>query len=324
MPINLLPLLPPSDGPTRWRRLVEAINQLLKALGGFVGGSNANVTNFGAGYIAFGGLDNSLRGDINFELALNLPNPSGIPGPALFLGSGGGSFTGSISGTVLTVTATATGAKLGLGQLIFGAGVSPGTGIVSLGTGTGGIGTYNLNVSQTVASTALAAAQQVWILTDQAYDINTPGNWVLGTAGETQPGSSQPGGKWWTIGGASDLGVGGDNQAQGGTSAQGRAGSAKLSGGNATGSTSSAIAGDGIVESGQVGKVPGKVILSANTPAGSTGSTVIRHQFGSISGTTLMIDEFPDGSWYLYNGGGFGTAGQVLTSQGPGLPVKWA
>lgn len=32
MPIQQLPLLPPSDGTSRWRRLVEAINQALQSL----------------------------------------------------------------------------------------------------------------------------------------------------------------------------------------------------------------------------------------------------------------------------------------------------
>src|SRR5215472_17898975 len=58
-------------------------------------------------------------------------------------------FTGSISGTVLTVTAVAIG-NLATNQFIFGGPVLGGTYIASLGTGGGGPGTYNLNnVSQT-------------------------------------------------------------------------------------------------------------------------------------------------------------------------------
>jgi len=72
------------------------------------------------------------------------------------------SFTGSISGTTLTVSAVASG-QLDIGQLIVGAGVSaspPGsnaTYITALGTGTGGVGTYTVGVSQTVSSTAMTA-----------------------------------------------------------------------------------------------------------------------------------------------------------------------
>jgi hypothetical protein len=63
-------------------------------------------------------------------------------------------FTGSISGTVLTVTAVSQG-TLATGLFIYGAGVASGTTITSPGTGTGGTGTYNINTSQTVASEAM-------------------------------------------------------------------------------------------------------------------------------------------------------------------------
>ncbi len=64
--------------------------------------------------------------------------------------------TGSISGTVLTLTAV-TG-TIFVGQIISGSGVTSGTQIISFGTGTGGTGTYNVQTSQTVSSTALALA----------------------------------------------------------------------------------------------------------------------------------------------------------------------
>jgi hypothetical protein len=65
-------------------------------------------------------------------------------------------FTASIAGTLMTVTAVATGA-LAVGQEVISAGVSNGTYITSLGSGTGGAGTYNLNLAQTVASEAMLA-----------------------------------------------------------------------------------------------------------------------------------------------------------------------
>lgn len=63
-------------------------------------------------------------------------------------------FTGSISGTTLNVTAVASG-RLAVGQLVTGSGVTAGTRITGLGTGAGGTGTYTVGVSQTVASTSL-------------------------------------------------------------------------------------------------------------------------------------------------------------------------
>jgi hypothetical protein len=63
-------------------------------------------------------------------------------------------YTGSISGTTLTVTAVSTGTLI-VGQTISGTGVTSGTTITALGTGTGGTGTYTVSVSQTVSSTTL-------------------------------------------------------------------------------------------------------------------------------------------------------------------------
>jgi len=60
-------------------------------------------------------------------------------------------FTGSISGTTLTVTAITNG-TIAAGQSLFGVGVTSETVITALGSGTGGIGTYTINLSQTVAS----------------------------------------------------------------------------------------------------------------------------------------------------------------------------
>jgi hypothetical protein len=69
-------------------------------------------------------------------------------------------FTGTIATTTLTVTAVAAG-QLAVGQIISGPGVTPGTRITALGTGTGNTGTYTISVSQTVGSaTAMTAANQ--------------------------------------------------------------------------------------------------------------------------------------------------------------------
>lgn len=67
--------------------------------------------------------------------------------------------TASIAGTTMTVSAVTSGA-LAVGQLISGSGVTVGTTITALGTGTGGIGTYTVSASQTVASTTISAEIQ--------------------------------------------------------------------------------------------------------------------------------------------------------------------
>jgi hypothetical protein len=60
-------------------------------------------------------------------------------------------FIGSVSGTTLTVTLMKSG-TIAVGQQLFGLGVTPETIITALGTGTGGTGTYTINLSQTEPS----------------------------------------------------------------------------------------------------------------------------------------------------------------------------
>ena len=74
-------------------------------------------------------------------------------------GTIGGSVTGSISGTTLTVSAVSTG-NIALGQYISGSGVTAGTQITAFLTGIGGAGTYEVNTSQTVSSTAISTYYQ--------------------------------------------------------------------------------------------------------------------------------------------------------------------
>jgi hypothetical protein len=66
-------------------------------------------------------------------------------------------FTGSISGTTLTVTNMTSG-SIAVGQALFGVGITQATVITALGTGTGGAGTYTVNLSQTVASEQMNSA----------------------------------------------------------------------------------------------------------------------------------------------------------------------
>jgi len=105
----------------------------------------------------------------------------------------GATFTGSISGTTLTVSAMIAG-SLGSGDIISGAGVSAGTQITALGTGSGGVGTYTINNSQTVASENMTdgpnavggvyvqpnkgGSPQIVVPATQAYaSLTRPGQW---------------------------------------------------------------------------------------------------------------------------------------------------
>jgi hypothetical protein len=92
----------------------------------------------------------------------------------------GGTLTGSISGTTLTVTNVSDGA-IALGMTLTGSGVAPGTKIVRFGSGAGGNvnsdGTYTVNISQTVASTTISAYYERPLNINSAFvRINTNEN----------------------------------------------------------------------------------------------------------------------------------------------------
>lgn len=65
-------------------------------------------------------------------------------------------FTGSIATNQMTVTAVAFG-SIAVGAQVFGTGVTDGTKITALGTGTGGTGTYTVSIPQTLTSRTLAS-----------------------------------------------------------------------------------------------------------------------------------------------------------------------
>ena len=94
-------------------------------------------------------------------------------------------FTGSISGTTLTVTAMTSGA-VNVGSVLSGTGVTAGTTVTALITGTGGVGTYTVSASQSVGSrtitgtivaSTITAYYQKPLGIDSAYvRVNTSSN----------------------------------------------------------------------------------------------------------------------------------------------------
>jgi hypothetical protein len=101
------------------------------------------------------------------------PNPS----TQNFIGA---SFTGSISGTTLTVSGILSGA-LAQGQTLSGTGITAGTKITQFLTGAGGNineeGTYQVNINQSVASTTITAYYQKPLNLDSAFvRVNTTAN----------------------------------------------------------------------------------------------------------------------------------------------------
>jgi hypothetical protein len=66
------------------------------------------------------------------------------------------------AGTVLNVTAVDSGGIV-IGQIIDGTGVTANTTVTAYGTGTGGVGTYTVNISQNVSSTTLFSGATVTV-----------------------------------------------------------------------------------------------------------------------------------------------------------------
>lgn len=84
----------------------------------------------------------------------NVPNFSGSM-PIGVTASNSSSFTGSISGTTLTVTAVASG-PIAINQVLTGTGIASGTTVTGFISGTlGGIGIYTVSVSQTLSSSSI-------------------------------------------------------------------------------------------------------------------------------------------------------------------------
>lgn len=140
--------------------------------GGYNSGATC-LTNTGAGaeinpigfYWAPCGASNSVISSVSKVAIVGMAtaNQNTIAGSVLPIGVAGltvvdavgTSFTGSIFGNVLTVTAVASG-TVQIGGTLTGGTISGGTKIVSNGTGTGGTGTYIVNNSQTVLSASIA------------------------------------------------------------------------------------------------------------------------------------------------------------------------
>jgi hypothetical protein len=120
-----------------------------------------------------------------------------------FRKSGGGSIaTASIAGTVMTVTAVTNG-TLAVNQVVLGNNIPLGTTITSLGTGTGGTGTYNLSASLTVGSESILTndtpTNPTATQNQQAIGYITAAGWSASATSTTSSASIQilsDGGNW--------------------------------------------------------------------------------------------------------------------------------
>ena len=112
-------------------------------------------------YSGLFGVVGSTFGSGDGSTTFNLPNyvnrmPFGANAPTTASVTGAINNGSTLAGTTLTVTSVSSG-TLAVGQVITGTGITANTRIIALGTGTGGAGTYTVNISQLVASTGITA-----------------------------------------------------------------------------------------------------------------------------------------------------------------------
>jgi hypothetical protein len=144
--VSGLQSIPLSSGTTTLTTNNGATDQARAAIlefTGALGGANTVVIpNVSKSYLAFNNTSNTFP----VQIQTSAPNTA--------------SFTASIAGNVLTVTAVGSG-TLAVGQVITGASVPAGTYISALGTGSGLTGTYILNNATTIASEAMTATSAI-------------------------------------------------------------------------------------------------------------------------------------------------------------------
>lgn len=144
---------------------------------------NAGSTTSAIGNVAYA---NNATGAVTFGAAGSPPTAASVTG-SIAVNSGStstialNSVTGSIVGTVLTVSAVGTGA-LAPGQTLSGTGVDPATVIVSQTSGTtGGVGVYAVSVSQNIASETITSSGATLTVAGTVTGVFQVGQTLSGT-----------------------------------------------------------------------------------------------------------------------------------------------
>jgi hypothetical protein len=138
----------PAEGMFRYNTTLDVFEGYSNGEWGQVGGNGA--TGNGADEVFY-------ENDQIVTLSYTIPSTKNAMSTGPITLAAGFVGTGSIAGTTLTVD-TATSGLLGVGSIVAGVNVTAGTTIVTLGTGTGGIGTYEVDISQSASIDAITAA----------------------------------------------------------------------------------------------------------------------------------------------------------------------
>ena len=138
----------PADGMFRYNSTLDIFEGYSNNAWGQVGGNGA--TGNGSDEVFY-------ENDQTITLSYTIPSTKNAMSTGPITLDAGFIGTGSIAATTLTVD-TATSGLLGVGSIIAGPNVTAGTLITALGTGTGGIGTYEVDISQSASVDAITAA----------------------------------------------------------------------------------------------------------------------------------------------------------------------
>jgi len=138
----------PADGMFRYNSTLDIFEGYINGIWGQVGG--------GAGATGGGNDEVFIENNKVVTISYTIPATKNAMSTGPITLDPGFVGTGSIAGTTLTID-TATSGVLGVGSVIVGTSITVGTKIVTLGTGTGGIGTYEVDISQSVSLDAITA-----------------------------------------------------------------------------------------------------------------------------------------------------------------------
>jgi hypothetical protein len=128
-------------------------------------------------------------GTVNLSAATSFSSAAGIietalnasePTEATATGSFGAAISAAFAGTTLTVSAVSAGV-LHVGDTVSGSGVTSGTKITALGSGSGGTGTYTVDNSQTVGSESMTTTSSIMDITALGSGSVSPGQTVTGS-----------------------------------------------------------------------------------------------------------------------------------------------
>lgn len=138
----------PTDGMFRYNSTLNLFEGYVNGAWGQVGG-DAGATGSGADEVFY-------ENDQVVTISYTIPSTKNAMTTGPITLDGGFVGTGSIAGTTLTID-TVTSGVLGVNSVIQGTSITPGTKIITLGTGTGGTGTYIVDTSQSVSLDAITA-----------------------------------------------------------------------------------------------------------------------------------------------------------------------